>query len=181
MCQYSIHFLCQIIIHCLGILYFIPLLLDGRLSCLRFLSVVHDAAMNVVHRLLHRRLHFSWCMAGSGVAGSPSDGVFSSPRNVQTASDWLHHFPFCQCRAVSVAPWPRVWGLVCLYVVRSGGFSAPGRKQTLEPEDRSSQGEQLCFSMGPVAEGEVQPGSEAGAAVAQHRCPWPCVSKFPRQ
>lgn len=43
-----------------------------------------------------------------------------------------------------------------------------------EPEDRSFQGKQLCFSMGPVAEGAVQPGSEAGAAVAQHRCPWPC-------
>lgn len=180
MCQYSIRFLCQIIIRCLGILYFIPLSLDGRLSCLCFLSVVLDAAMNVVHRLLHRCLHFSWCMAASGVAGSQSGGVLSSLRNVQTASDWLPHFPFWQCCAVSVSPWPRVWGLVCLYVVVQV-VSVPLGESRHEPEDRRFQGEQLSFSVGPAAEGAVQPGSETGAAVPQHRCPWPRVFRFPRQ
>lgn len=69
--------------------------------------------------------------------------------------------------------------MVCLHVVCSGGSSSPGKKQTLEREDRSVQSEQLRFSLGPVAEGAVQPGSETGAAVAQTAARGQASSGFP--
>lgn len=131
-----------------------------------------DAAVSAVYRLLHRGLPFSWRMAGSGAAGSRSDGVFSSLRNVRpprigcAVSHSASAALFLFLRGLEFGVW-----CACMLFVQ--GVSVPLGGSRHEREDRSSQGEQLCFSMGPVAEGAVQPGSEAGAAVAQHRCPWP--------